>query len=73
METAEHMMKYSQPWKKKTSQNPPTKYPTTATMLRVERLITGKAILSGNERLPIEYRYIPPTMIAPRPAMMKIA
>lgn len=73
METAEHIIKYSQPWKKNTSQKPPTRYPVTATMLMVERVITGKAILSGNERLPIEYKYIPPTMIAPRPAMMNIA
>jgi hypothetical protein len=42
-------------------------------MLTVERVITGKAMLSGKERFPIEYKYIPPTMIAPRPAIMKIA
>lgn len=73
IETAEHSMKYSHPWKKKTSQKPPTRYAVTATMLTVERVITGKAMLSGKERFPIEYKYIPPTMIAPRPAIMKIA
>ncbi len=73
METAEHRMKYSQPWKKNISQNPPKRYPATATMLRVERVMTGKAMLSGNDKLPIEYKYIPPTIIAANPETMKIA
>lgn len=56
IETAEQRMKYSQPWKKKMSQKPPTRYPTTATMLTVERVITGNAMLSGRERVPKEYK-----------------
>ncbi len=73
MEVAEQRIKELQPRKKKTSQNPPTMYTTIVAITPGEKLIIGKAMLSGNERSPKEYKWTPPTIIAPIVPLTKMA
>ena len=73
MAVAEHRRNEMQPKKKKTSQNPQTRYKIIYTIIVGVRVIIGKAILSGNVNSPKEYRWITPIIIAPIAALTKIA